>query len=61
MGRKKLKCWIIPEWDCHVEAEEVPLEVCKLCVKVRLRLFKREKYEGEMSGLRKNPLVSQPS
>jgi len=38
MERKKLKCWIIPEWDCHVEAEEIPLEVCKLCVETRLRL-----------------------
>jgi len=37
MGRKKLKCWIIREWDCHVEAEEIPLEVCRLCAETKLK------------------------
>jgi len=51
MGRKKLKCWINPEWECYVEGEEVPLEACKLCVETRLRLaiIKRKvKANGEL-------------
>jgi len=32
-----MKCWIFPQWECYVEAEEIPLEVCKLCVEARLR------------------------
>lgn len=32
------KCWIIKEWECNIEADEIPLEVCRLCAETRLKL-----------------------
>ena len=34
-----MKCWINPKWECYIEAEEVPLEACKLCIETRLKLI----------------------
>jgi len=33
-----MKCWIFPKWKCYISSEEIPLEVCKLCVQARLEL-----------------------
>jgi len=43
------RCWIIKDWICYVEQDEIPLEVCKLCVEARLRLaeLKMVKRNGE--------------
>jgi hypothetical protein len=39
-----MKCWIVKSWICYVETEEIPLEVCRLCTKTRLKhtIIKRE-------------------
>ena len=47
-----MKCWINPEWECYVEAEEIPLEVCRLCAETRLKYImvrRKVKANGELS------------
>jgi len=34
MGRK-FKCLFCDEWDCPIQAAEVPLEVCRHCLNAR--------------------------
>jgi len=34
-----MKCWITREWECYIKDKEIPLEVCKLCIEVRLKLL----------------------
>jgi len=34
------KCWIIKEWECYLEDDEINIAVCKLCMDVRLKLLK---------------------
>ncbi len=29
------KCMFVDEWDCPVNYDEFPLEVCKICIKAR--------------------------
>lgn len=29
------KCMFVDDWDCPVEREEFPLEICKICVEAR--------------------------
>lgn len=29
------KCLFVDDWDCPVEREEFPLEICKICVEAR--------------------------
>jgi len=43
------RCWIIKSWECYVESDEIPLEVCKLCVETRLkvRLVRRKNADGD--------------
>jgi hypothetical protein len=31
-----MKCWIFPWRECNVEAEEVPLALCEICVRAYL-------------------------
>ncbi|MEM2447920.1 MAG: hypothetical protein QXT14_03080 [Candidatus Bathyarchaeia archaeon] len=45
-----MKCWIFPDWECGVEADEIPLEVCRLCVKARL-----ERCRGRVHRPRERP------
>jgi len=35
-----MKCWILPHRECNVEAEEVPLALCELCIKAYLEYLK---------------------
>jgi hypothetical protein len=32
---QKTKCVFVPNWKCPIEAPEIPLEVCKLCLEAR--------------------------
>ena len=32
---KRLKCVFVADWPCHVEVEEIPLEVCRLCLEAK--------------------------
>lgn len=29
------KCVFVPDWECSIEASEIPLEVCKTCLEAR--------------------------
>jgi len=29
------KCIFVPDWECSIEASEIPLEVCKTCLEAR--------------------------
>lgn len=31
----KTRCVFVPDWKCPIEAPEIPLEVCKLCLEAR--------------------------
>ncbi len=31
----KKKCVFVPDWRCPIETDEIPLEVCKLCLEAR--------------------------
>jgi hypothetical protein len=31
----KKNCVFVQEWKCPIETEEIPLEVCKLCLEAR--------------------------
>ncbi len=31
----KKKCVFIQDWKCPIETDEIPLEVCKLCLEAR--------------------------
>jgi hypothetical protein len=31
------RCWIFPDMKCYVDDDEVPLEVCRLCVEARMK------------------------
>jgi len=32
---RKFKCFFRDEWDCPIQAAEVPLEVCRLCLNAK--------------------------
>jgi len=34
-GSKMRRCVFVHEWECYVEADEIPLEVCKVCIEAR--------------------------
>ena len=34
-----MKCWLLPK-ECNVEAEEIPLPLCELCIKSYLEYLK---------------------
>lgn len=33
--QRRTNCIFVSDWICHVEADEIPLEVCRLCVEAR--------------------------
>lgn len=35
MDKLKKKCVFVPDWKCPIETDEIPLEVCKLCLEAR--------------------------
>jgi len=30
-----VKCAFVSEWECKIETEEIPLEVCRACIEAR--------------------------
>jgi hypothetical protein len=44
-----MKCVFVPEWECNIETEEIPLEVCKVCIEARKTsvFIKRRKEASE--------------
>lgn len=34
-GERQWKCLFVAEWSCQMEVDEVPLEVCRLCIEAR--------------------------
>ena len=33
--QRRMNCIFVSDWTCHVEVDEIPLEVCRLCVEAR--------------------------
>lgn len=33
--QRRMNCVFVSDWICHVEVDEIPLEVCRLCVEAR--------------------------
>jgi hypothetical protein len=42
-----MKCVFIKEWECPIETPEIPLEVCKMCLKARKIKSKDAKIKRE--------------
>jgi hypothetical protein len=44
----KTKCVFVPKWKCPIEAPEIPLEVCKLCLEARKLQLKQVKINRQV-------------
>jgi len=33
--QRRTNCIFVSDWTCHVQVDEIPLEVCRLCVEAR--------------------------
>jgi len=33
--QRRMNCIFVSDWTCHLEVDEIPLEVCRLCVEAR--------------------------
>jgi hypothetical protein len=36
MEERRMRCIFVDEWICQIEVDEIPLEVCRLCVDARV-------------------------
>jgi len=34
-SEEEWRCCFVPEWICRIHVKEIPLEVCKLCIKAK--------------------------
>jgi len=32
---RRLKCVFVSDWTCYVQVDEIPLEVCRICLEAR--------------------------
>ena len=33
--QRRMNCIFVSDWTCHLEVDEIPLEVCRLCIEAR--------------------------
>ena len=44
----KKKCVFVQDWTCPIETDEIPLEVCKLCLEARKLQAKQVKISRQI-------------
>ncbi len=51
----KKACVFVPEWKCPIETDEIPLEVCKLCLEARKLQTKQVKISRHVEAVEISP------
>ena len=53
-------CLFVKDWDCSVEGEEFPLEICRVCLQARSAAFEGKKVISRTAAREALPSTARP-